>query len=83
MSNYHVRFWSPDGAQAPCEISGGDGQSMLEGFARAGRHALALRLRALPRPEIGRLRLTPLELAWIAGACGPVWLFVVVSYWLG
>ncbi len=85
MRPYHVNFWSGQRAHAvACDIEAPDSPTLLDGFARAGRYAVDLRRKSLPAiadmPDCGP---SVVELAWLLFACGPVWLFVAASYWLG
>ena len=85
MQGYHVSFWSAERSHViGCDIVAADDGGLLERLASAGRYALDLRRRALPATSaITRVRLGKEELAWIAFACGPLWLFVIASWWLG
>ena len=83
MRPYHVSFWS--GARAHsvgCDLDPA-ADEVLDGFARAGSYALALRRQTLSVRETGDRGLTPVELGWLLFACGPAWLFVAASYWMG
>ena len=85
MRHYHVNFWSADRAHiVGCDIAADDGRGLLEGLAMAGGYALRLRGQSLPtRPRLPRLRLSATEIGWLAFASGPLWLFVIATYWLG
>ena len=85
MRDYHVSFWSGERAHVVgCDIAAQDDRELLDGLARAGRYSVGLRRKALPMAgEHLPAGPTVVELAWVAGACGPIWLFVAASYWFG
>jgi hypothetical protein len=85
MRDYHVNFWSGERSQViGCDIGAADDGALLEELASAGRYALDLRRRAMPAASaMLRSRPRPSELGWAVCACGPLWLFVQVSWWPG
>ena len=84
MRPYHVSFWANERARTiGCDIAAQDDRALLEGFSRAGNYAVALRRKDGTAPiEPPPCAPTVTELAWIAFACGPLWLFVAANYLL-
>jgi len=82
MPGYHVGFWSGErGHLVCCDIAARDGGELLDGLSHAGTYAVTLRRTAeSPRGRPPMLRPTSAELAWLGLVCGPLWLFVAVSY---
>ena len=85
MADYHVSFWSGDRDHiVGCDLAPDGERGLLDGFARAGRYALSLRRRSLAESaELAECGLSAVELLWLALLCGPAWLYVAASYWLG
>lgn len=85
MADYHVSFWSGDRAHViGCDLTPEGERGLLDGFSRAGHYALSLRRKSLSEPgDLAECGPTAVELLWLGLLCGPAWLFVAASYWLG